>query len=151
MCIAHQMPVFYSIPNDRHTLTTPTWMLRLSLCLWLVATIESEDNVLGEVCEVLLNFELAAIMQYIKILPKCVILFFFLEQIITLHRISRGIQDSNNHWRRLGLINSSITFLVIVSGIMVELIAISQHDYLLVTYSMVNVYQATLVVFIVEE
>jgi len=68
-------------------------------------------------------------MQYIKILPECVILFFFLEQIITLHRGSRGIQNGNNPWRRLGLINSGITFLVIVSEIMVGLITIGQRDY----------------------
>lgn len=60
---------------------------------------ESKDSVLGEVCGVSMNFELAAIMQFIKILPECVILFFFLEQIISLHRGSRGIQDGNNHWR----------------------------------------------------
>ncbi|KAG0349312.1 hypothetical protein BG005_011047 [Podila minutissima] len=95
----------------------PTWMLRLALCLWLVATIEAKDNALDEVCRVTVNFELAVIMQYIKILPECVILFFFMEQIITLHRGSKGIQDGNNHWRR-GLINSGITFLVIVSEIM---------------------------------
>lgn len=39
---------------------------------------ESKDSVLGEVCGVSMNFELAAIMLYIKILPECVILFFFL-------------------------------------------------------------------------
>ncbi|KAF9278578.1 hypothetical protein BGZ74_003045 [Mortierella antarctica] len=110
----------------------------------------AKDNVLGEVCQVTVNFELAVIMQYIKILPECVILFFFMEQIITLHRGSKGIQDGNNHWRR-GLINPGITFLVIVSEIMVGLITIRQRDYLLVTYSMMNVYQATLVVFTVED
>lgn len=106
----------------------PTWMLRLALCLWLVATIEAKDNALDEVCRVTVNFELAVIMQYIKILPECVILFIFMEQIITLHRGSKGIQDGNNHWRR-GLINSGITFLVIVSEIMVGLITIRQRDY----------------------
>ncbi|KAG0322360.1 hypothetical protein BG000_002940 [Podila horticola] len=104
-------------------------MLRLVLCLWLVATKEAEDNVLGEVCRVSMNFELATIMQYIKILPECITLYFFMEQTITLHRGSRGIQDSNNGWRRLGLINLGITFLVIVSEIMVGLITIRQCNY----------------------
>ncbi|KAF9324435.1 hypothetical protein BG006_000520 [Podila minutissima] len=117
---------------------------------------KAKDNVVGEACQVTVNFELAVIMQYIKILPECVILFFFMEQIITLHRGSKGIQDGNNHWRRLGLINSGITFLVIVSEIMVGLITIRQRDYpsnmlVLITYSMVDVYQAALVVFIVED
>lgn len=116
-------------PTAVTLLTIPTWMLRLVLCLWLVATTEAEDNVLGEVCQVSMNFELATIMHYIKILPECIILCFFMEQTITLHRGSRGIQDSNNGWRRLGLINLGITFWVNVSEIMVGLITIRQCNY----------------------
>ncbi|KAG0334331.1 hypothetical protein BG004_000447 [Podila humilis] len=143
-------------PNVVTALAIPVWLLRLALCLWLVMTIQAEDNVLGAVCAVSMNFELATIMQYIKILSECIILFFFLEQIVSLHRGSRGLNidmdcRNNNHWRHLGVINSAITFMVILSEVYVGVVTIRQQDYLLVTYSMVNLYQATLVVCIVED
>ncbi|CAO3567466.1 unnamed protein product [Mortierella alpina] len=143
---------FTRYPKMVTYLTIPTWIIRLGLCIWLVTTIEAENNVAGFTCHVMMDFDLSAIMQYIKIATEVIILVFFLERVIALHRGSAGISDSHhNHWRRLALINAGITFLVILFEVLVGQITVYLKDYLFLTYSMVNLIQATLVVFIVED
>ncbi|KAF9411613.1 hypothetical protein BGZ94_001288 [Podila epigama] len=134
-------------------LTLPTWIVRLGLCIWLVTTIRSEDNVTGVACDIMMDWDLSAYMQYVKIATEVIILIFFLERVIALHRSSVGMEiDSNHsHWRRLALINSGITFLVILFEVLVGQITVYLQGYLLLTYSVVNLIQATLVVFIVED
>ncbi|KAG0327620.1 hypothetical protein BG004_002738 [Podila humilis] len=134
-------------------LTIPTWVIRLGLVFWLVTTIEAPDNETGYICETNMDWDLSAYMQYIKIATEVIILIFFLERVIALHRSSVGVQvDSNHsHWRRLALINSGITFLVILFEILVGQITVYLQGYLFLTYSLVNFIQATLVVFIVED
>ncbi|KAG0212999.1 hypothetical protein BGX28_005240 [Mortierella sp. GBA30] len=143
---------FTRYPKMVTYLTIPTWIIRLGLCLWLVTTIQGPDNQPGFICMTTMNYNLSAIMQYIKIATEVIILVFFLERVIALHRGSSGIADSNhNHWRRLALINAGITFLVILFEILVGQITVYLTDYLFLTYSMVNLIQANLVVFIVED
>ncbi|KAF8932555.1 hypothetical protein BGZ58_006992 [Dissophora ornata] len=133
-------------------LTIPTWLVRFGLCIWLVTTITGQDNAAGYVCQTSMNYDLSAIMQYIKIATEVIILAFFLERVIALHRGSRGTEtDNNHHWRRLALINAGITFLVILFEILVGQVTVYLTDYLFLTYSIVNLIQATLVIFIVED
>ncbi|KAF9927218.1 hypothetical protein BGZ65_006898 [Modicella reniformis] len=131
-------------------LTLPTWIVRFGLCIWLVTTITGENNQSGYICNTTMDYKLSAIMQYIKIATEVIILVFFLERVIALHRGSRGL-ERDSHWRRLALINAGITFLVILSEVLVGQITVYLTDYLFLTYSMVNFFQATLVVFIVED
>ncbi|KAG0038279.1 hypothetical protein BGZ82_000649 [Podila clonocystis] len=134
-------------------LTVPTWVIRFGLCIWLVTTIKADNNEVGYICDTVMDWNLSAYMQYVKIATEVIILIFFLERVIALHRSSVGVQiDSNHsHWRRLALINSGITFLVILFEILVGQITVYLQGYLFLTYSMVNLIQATLVVFIVED
>ncbi|KAF9336068.1 hypothetical protein BG006_009858 [Podila minutissima] len=134
-------------------LTVPTWVIRFGLCIWLVTTIKADNNEVGYICNAVMDWNLSAYMQYVKIATEVIILIFFLERVIALHRSSIGVQiDSNHsHWRRLALINSGITFLVILFEILVGQITVYLQGYLYLTYSMVNLIQATLVVFIVED
>jgi len=134
-------------------LTAPTWVLRLGICIWLVTTIKAPNNEAGYICTQDMNWNLSAYMQYIKIATEVIILVFFLERVIALHRSSVGVQIDNNHshWRRLALINSGITFLVILLEILVGQMTVYLQGYLFLTFSMVNLVQATLVVFIVED
>ncbi|KAG0256111.1 hypothetical protein BG011_004745 [Mortierella polycephala] len=144
---------FTRYPKMVTYLTIPTWVVRLGLCIWLVTTIKAPDNEAGFACDVVMDWNLSAIMQYFKIATEVVILVFFLERVIALHRSSRGMEvDSNhNHWRRLALINAGITFLVILFEVLVGQITVYLTGYLFLTYSLVNLIQATLVVFIVED
>ncbi|KAI8362571.1 hypothetical protein B0O80DRAFT_436224 [Mortierella sp. GBAus27b] len=140
---------FTRYPKMVTYLTIPTWVVRFGMCIWLVTTITGEDNVAGYICKTKMDYELSAIMQYIKIATEVIILVFFLERVIALHRGARTSDD--NHWRRLALINAGITFLVILFEVLVGQITVYLTDYLFLTYSMVNFIQATLVVFIVED
>ncbi|KAF9972409.1 hypothetical protein BGZ73_004472 [Actinomortierella ambigua] len=132
-------------------LTIPTWVVRLGMVFYLVTTITGEDNVAGYLCQTSMDWNLSAIMQYIKIATECIILIFFLERVIALHRSSKVMHEDTSHWRRLALINSGITFLVILFEILVGQITVYLQDYLFLTYSLVNFIQAVLVVFIVED
>ncbi|KAF9343847.1 hypothetical protein BGX26_005134 [Mortierella sp. AD094] len=134
-------------------LTIPTWIVRFGLCIWLVTTITGNDNTAGYICDTSMDYNLSAIMQYIKIATELIILVFFLERVIALHRSSRGMESDSNHshWRRLALINAGITFLVILFEILVGQITVYLKDYLFLTYSMVNLIQANLVIFVVED
>lgn len=109
-------------------LTVPTWIVRLGLCLWLVTTIKAPNNVAGYICDTTMDYNLSAIMQYIKIATELVILYFFLERVIALHRSSHG-GETDLQWRRLALINSGITFLVILSEILVGQITVYLTGY----------------------
>ncbi|KAF9346258.1 hypothetical protein BGX26_002254 [Mortierella sp. AD094] len=131
-------------------LTIPTWAIRLGLCIWLVTTIKGENNVAGYICDTTMDYNLSAIMQYFKIATELIILVFFLERVIALHR-SRETDSDHIQWRRLALINAGITFLVILSEILVGQITVYLKDYLFLTYSMVNLIQANLVIFVVED
>ncbi|KAF9320333.1 hypothetical protein BG003_006530 [Podila horticola] len=144
---------FTRFPKLVTYLTVPTWVIRLGLCIWLVTTIKADNNEVGYICNTVMDWNLSAYMQYVKIATEVIILIFFLERVIALHRSSVGVQiDSNHsHWRRLALINSGITFLVILFEILVGQITVYLQGYLFLTYSMVNLIQATLVVFIVED
>ncbi|GJJ73432.1 hypothetical protein EMPS_05790 [Entomortierella parvispora] len=141
---------FTRYPKMLTYLTVPTWIVRLGLCLWLVTTITAPDNEAGYICDTSMDYNLSAIMQYIKIATELVILYFFLERVIALHRSSNGA-ETDLQWRRLALINSGITFLVILFEILVGQITVYLTGYLFLTYSLVNLIQATLVVFIVED
>ncbi|KAG0264814.1 hypothetical protein DFQ27_001012 [Actinomortierella ambigua] len=132
-------------------LTLPTWVVRMGMVFYLVTTIEGEDNVAGYICQTTMDFNLSAIMQYIKIATEAIILIFFLERVIALHRSSKVMHEDATHWRRLALINSGITFLVILFEVLVGQITVYLTDYLFLTYSLVNFIQAVLVVFIVED
>ncbi|KAF9910423.1 hypothetical protein BX616_010871 [Lobosporangium transversale] len=144
---------FTRYPRAVTYLTIPTWIVRFGLCLWLVTTIKAEDNQAGYICDTSMDYNLSAIMQYIKIATEVIILVFFLERVIALHRSSRGMEADSNHnqWRRLALINAGITFLVILFEILVGQVTVYLTGYLFLTYSLVNFIQATLVVFIVED
>ncbi|KAF8963994.1 hypothetical protein BGZ46_000854 [Entomortierella lignicola] len=144
---------FTRYPRTVTYLTIPTWVVRFGLCIWLVTTITGEDNAAGYVCNTSMNYDLSAIMQYIKIATELIILVFFLERVIALHRSARGTTTDSNHshWRRLALINAGITFLVILFEILVGQVTVYLTDYLFLTYSIVNLIQATLIVFIVED
>ncbi|KAF9999898.1 hypothetical protein BGZ80_006469 [Entomortierella chlamydospora] len=132
-------------------LTIPTWVVRFGLCIWLVTTITGKDNAAGYVCDTSMDYNLSAIMQYIKIATEIIILVFFLERVIALHRSSVQTDSNHSHWRRLALINAGITFLVILFEILVGQVTVYLQDYLFLTYSMVNLIQATLVIFVVED
>ncbi|KAG0005503.1 hypothetical protein BGZ80_005438 [Entomortierella chlamydospora] len=131
-------------------LTIPTWVVRLGLCIWLVTTIKGENNVAGYVCNTTMDYNLSAIMQYFKIATELIILVFFLERVIALHHSTVANSD-HIQWRRLALINATITFLVILSEILVGQITVYLQDYLFLTYSLVNLIQANLVIFVVED
>ncbi|KAF9355662.1 hypothetical protein BGX34_010322 [Mortierella sp. NVP85] len=141
---------FTRYPKMVTYLTIPTWIVRFGLCIWLVTTITGEDNQAGYVCNTSMDYNLSAIMQYIKIATEVIILVFFLERVIALHRNSRNTAV-DNHWRRLALINAGITFLVILFEVLVGQVTVYLTGYLFLTYSLVNFIQATLVVFIVED
>ncbi|KAG0236383.1 hypothetical protein BGW42_003541 [Actinomortierella wolfii] len=132
-------------------LTLPTWIVRLGMCIYLVTTITGESNIAGYACDIQMDWNFSAIMQYIKIATEVIILIFFLERVVALHRTSRVMNEDTSHWRRLALINSGITFLVILFEVLVGQITVYLQDYLILTYSMVNFIQAVLVVFIVED
>lgn len=108
-------------------LTVPTWVVRFGLCLWLVTTIQAPDNVAGYICATSMDYNLSAIMQYIKIATELVILYFFLERVVALHRKSHTEDDLQ--WRRLALINSGITFLVILFEILVGQVTVYLTGY----------------------
>ncbi|KAF9436787.1 hypothetical protein BGZ76_002971 [Entomortierella beljakovae] len=134
-------------------LTIPTWIVRIGLCIWLVTTIQGDNNVAGFICNTTMDYDLSAVMQYVKIATEVIILVFFLERVIALHRGSRnlGVDNSQTHWRRLALINAGITFLVILFEVLVGQVTVYLTDYLYLTYSLVNFIQANLVVLIVED
>ncbi|KAG0361958.1 hypothetical protein BC939DRAFT_457511 [Gamsiella multidivaricata] len=144
---------FTRYPKMVTYLTIPTWIVRFGLCIWLVTTIKGEDNEAGYICDTSMDYNLSAIMQYIKIATEVIILVFFLERVIALHRSSRGMETdaSHSHWKRLALINAGITFLVILFEVLVGQVTVYLTGYLFLTYSLVNFIQATLVVFIVED
>ncbi|KAF9170419.1 hypothetical protein BGX20_009002 [Mortierella sp. AD010] len=142
---------FTRYPKMVTYLTIPTWVVRFGLCIWLVTTITGEDNAAGYVCNTSMDYNLSAIMQYIKIATEIIILVFFLERVITLHRSFVQTDSNHSHWRRLALINAGITFLVILFEILVGQVTVYLQDYLFLTYSMVNLIQATLVIFVVED
>lgn len=112
-------------------LTVPTWVIRLGMCIWLVTTITAPNNEVGYICSTNMNWNLSAYMQYVKIATEVILLVFFLERVIALHRSSVGVQIDNNHshWRRLALINSGITFLVILFEILVGQITVYLQGY----------------------
>jgi len=119
---------FTRYPKMLTYLTVPTWVVRLGLCLWLVTTIKAPDNVAGYICDTTMDYNLSAIMQYIKIATELVILYFFLERVIALHRSSHGA-ETDLQWRRLALINSGITFLVILFEILVGQVTVYLTGY----------------------
>lgn len=96
-----------------------------------MTTIKSPNNEAGYACVQDMNWNLSAYMQYLKIATEVIILVFFLERVIALHRSSVGVQvDSNHsHWRRLALINSGITFLVILFEILVGQMTVYLQGY----------------------
>ncbi|KAG0053342.1 hypothetical protein BGZ83_001307 [Gryganskiella cystojenkinii] len=141
---------FTRYPKMLTYLTVPTWIVRFGMCLWLVTTIKAPNNAAGWVCDTTMDYNLSAIMQYIKIATEVIILYFFLERVVALHRSSNG-GETDLQWRRLALINSGITFLVILFEVLVGQVTVYLTGYLFLTYSLVNLIQATLVVFIVED
>ncbi|KAF9577870.1 hypothetical protein BGW38_006652 [Lunasporangiospora selenospora] len=144
---------FTSYPRMVTFLAIPTWLIRLGLCLWLTTTMSGPSTETGIICAIDMNYHLSAVMQYIKIATEFIILAFFLERVIMLHRSARHVESDIHHsqWRRLALINSGITFLVILCEVLVGQITVNMKDYLLLTYSVVNLIQANLVVFVVED
>ncbi|KAG0210762.1 hypothetical protein BGX33_004722 [Mortierella sp. NVP41] len=135
-------------------MTIPTWIIRFVLCLWLATTMRGANNLPGYICDITMDLQMSAIMQYLKIATEIIIVVFFLERVLSLHRSSSGIiaaDSHHHHWRRLALINAGITFLVVLFEILVGQITVYLTDYLFLTYSMVNLIQATLCVFIVED
>ena len=119
---------FTRYPKMVTYLTIPTWIVRFGLCIWLVTTITGEDNEAGYVCNTSMDYNLSAIMQYIKIATEVIILVFFLERVIALHRTARNTAV-DNHWRRLALINAGITFLVILFEVLVGQVTVYLTGY----------------------
>ncbi|KAH7050973.1 hypothetical protein BKA57DRAFT_504280 [Linnemannia elongata] len=145
---------FTQYPRAVTYLTIPTWIVRFALCIWLATTMRGQDNVAGTACNIVMDLQMSAIMQYLKIATEVIILVFFLERVISLHRSENSVltgDSQHHHWRRLALINAGITFLVVLFEILVGQITVYLTDYLFLTYSMVNLIQATLCVFIVED
>ncbi|KAG0311712.1 hypothetical protein BGZ97_011678 [Linnemannia gamsii] len=145
---------FTRYPRAVTYMTIPTWAVRFALCIWLTTTMKGEDNVAGTACDIVMDLQMSAIMQYLKIATEIIICVFFLERVISMHRDERGVisaETQHHHWRRLALINAGITFLVVLFEILVGQITVYLTDYLFLTYSMVNLIQATLCVFIVED
>ncbi|KAF9152010.1 hypothetical protein BG015_005916 [Linnemannia schmuckeri] len=145
---------FTRYPRAVTYMTIPTWIVRFALCIWLATTMKGQDNVAGTACDIVMDLQMSAIMQYLKIATEIIIVVFFLERVISLHRHEGGIitgDTQHHHWRRLALINAGITFLVVLFEILVGQITVYLTDYLFLTYSMVNLIQATLCVFIVED
>ncbi|KAG9070211.1 hypothetical protein KI688_009545 [Linnemannia hyalina] len=145
---------FTRYPNAVTYMTIPTWIVRFALCIWLATTMKGQDNVAGTACDIVMDLQMSAIMQYLKIATEIIIVVFFLERVISLHRSENSVlagDSQHHHWRRLGLINAGITFLVVLFEILVGQITVYLTDYLFLTYSMVNLIQATLCVFIVED
>ncbi|KAG0274071.1 hypothetical protein BGZ95_010127 [Linnemannia exigua] len=145
---------FTRYPRAVTYMTLPTWIIRFALCIWLAITMEGVDNLPGFTCDIVMDLQMSAVMQYLKIATEIIICVFFLERVISLHRDTGGIITGDlqhHHWRRLALINAGITFLVVLFEILVGQITVYLTDYLFMTYSMVNLIQATLCVFIVED
>ncbi|KAK3835784.1 MAG: hypothetical protein JOS17DRAFT_800400 [Linnemannia elongata] len=145
---------FTRYPRAVTYMTIPTWIVRFALCIWLATTMKGQDNVAGTACDIVMDLQMSAIMQYLKIATEVIIVVFFLERVISLHRSESGVNaadSQHHHWRRLALINAGITFLVVLFEILVGQITVYLTDYLFLTYSTVNLIQATLCVFIVED
>ncbi|KAF8932383.1 hypothetical protein BGZ47_011405 [Haplosporangium gracile] len=145
---------FTRYPRAVTYMTIPTWIVRFALCIWLSITMRGQDNVAGTACDIVMDLQMSAIMQYLKIATEIIIFVFFLERVVSLHRHESGIitgDTQHHHWRRLALINAGITFLIVLFEILVGQITVYLTDYLFLTYSMVNLIQATLCVFIVED
>ncbi|KAG0284537.1 hypothetical protein BGZ96_011105 [Linnemannia gamsii] len=146
---------FTRYPRAVTYMTIPTWIVRFALCIWLATTMKGEDNVPGAACVIVMDLQMSAIMQYLKIATEIIICVFFLERVISLHRDEKDVISAEtqlHHWRRLALINAGITFLIVLFEILVGQITVYLTDYpVFLTYSMVNLIQATLCVFIVED
>ncbi|KAK9696447.1 hypothetical protein K7432_012465 [Basidiobolus ranarum] len=144
-----------SFTNYRKLLTVlliPTWIIRFGLCIWLVTTIQGPNNNIGEVCNIVMNYELSAMMQYIKIASELLILAFFVEHLVKLVR--RGAptkMSSSKGWKHLLINNCIFTGLIAFSEVLVGQITVYLTDYLYLTYSVVNLIQSLLLIFIVED
>lgn len=91
-----------------------------------------QDNVAGTACNIVMDLQMSAIMQYLKIATEVIILVFFLERVISLHRSENSVltgDSQHHHWRRLALINAGITFLVVLFEILVGQITVYLTDY----------------------
>ncbi|KAK9760894.1 hypothetical protein K7432_014638 [Basidiobolus ranarum] len=144
-----------SSTNHRKLLTAvivPTWGIRFCLCLWLITTIEGPDNKIGEVCNTVMNYDLSAVMQYIKIASELLILLFFMEHLVKLVRHEPPTKmTSTKAWKHLLINNCIFTGLIALSEILVGQITVYLTDYLFLTYSVVNLIQSLLLIFIVED
>ncbi|KAF9932641.1 hypothetical protein FBU30_007638 [Linnemannia zychae] len=124
---------FTRYPRAVTYLTIPTWVIRFALCIWLTTTMKGVNNLPGMTCNIDMNLQMSAIMQYFKISTEIIICVFFLERVISLHRSTNStiISDAyHHHWRRLALINAGITFLVVLFEILVGQITVYLTDYL---------------------
>ncbi|ORX80225.1 hypothetical protein K493DRAFT_390171 [Basidiobolus meristosporus CBS 931.73] len=144
-----------SFTNHRKLLTmliVPTWVVRFALCIWLVTTIQGPNNKIGEMCNTVMDYDLSAIMQYIKIASELLILLFFMEHLVKLVRHSPPTKmTSAKAWRHLLINNCIFTGLIALSEILVGQITVYLTDYLFLTYSIVNLIQSLLLIFIVED
>ncbi|ORY07186.1 hypothetical protein K493DRAFT_295580 [Basidiobolus meristosporus CBS 931.73] len=144
-----------SFTNHRKLLTillTPTWIIRFALCIWLTTTIQGADNGYGEVCNLVMNYELSAMMQYIKIASELLILAFFIEHLVKLVRRGAPTKlSSSKRWKHLLINNCIFTGLIAFSEVLVAQITVYMTSYLYLAYSLVNLVQSLLLIFIVED